>query len=413
MKKFIITGIQMRNKGSQAMFLSLYSGLKERYPDCEVIGFANKYDEPEQYDFQLLPYDYFTRLLYRYRLSSVPVLTPLITSFAGFWRKTDKWNGSVGQMEQALRDADAILDASGYTLGSGWGKGGGRLLLQTVRIARRYGKKIILMPQSFGPFDWGEDDDAEFLAEVKQELSYCTKIYAREIEGYECLKALGLRNVELSADMVIREAIFPKASDIHPDYVPPRMEHPEARAVGFIINENVFRIGDPDAVLELYAKLLSKLLDDGENVYVLSTSTADFQLVERVLAKVDARDRIGLISGEYSSPELIDIIGQFKYVVASRYHSVVFAYRSGVPAIILGWASKYLDLAAHFQQQDYVFDIRDPGVDRIIRQIEKMGANHAIEATRIRECLANMQATSVIEAALAALERQSQTAAAA
>ncbi|MFK4005285.1 polysaccharide pyruvyl transferase family protein [Qipengyuania sp. NPDC077563] len=413
MKKFIITGIQMRNKGSQAMFLSLYSGLKERYPDCEVIGFANKYDEPEQYDFQLLPYDYFTRLLYRYRLSSVPVLTPLITSFAGFWRKTDKWNGSVGQMEQALRDADAILDASGYTLGSGWGKGGGRLLLQTVRIARRYGKKIILMPQSFGPFDWGEDDDAEFLAEVKQELSYCTKIYAREIEGYECLKALGLRNVELSADMVIREAIFPKASDIHPDYVPPRMEHPEAGAVGFIINENVFRIGDPDAVLELYAKLLSKLLDDGENVYVLSTSTADFQLVERVLAKVDARDRIGLISGEYSSPELIDIIGQFKYVVASRYHSVVFAYRSGVPAIILGWASKYLDLAAHFQQQDYVFDIRDPGVDRIIRQIEKMGANHVIEATRIRECLANMQATSVIEAALAALERQSQTAAAA
>lgn len=413
MKKFIITGIQMRNKGSQAMFLSLYSGLKQRYPGCEVIGFANKYDEPEQYDFQLLPYDYFTRLLYRYRLSSVPVLTPLITSFAGFWRKTDKWNGSVGQMEQALRDADAILDASGYTLGSGWGKGGGRLLLQTIRIARRYGKKIILMPQSFGPFDWGEDDDAEFLAEVKQELSYCTKIYAREIEGYECLKSLGLRNVELSADMVIREAIFPKASDIHPDYEPPKIDQPEPGAVGFIINENVFRIGDPDAVLELYAKLLSKLLDDGENVYVLSTSTADFQLVERVLAKVDARDRIGLISGEYSSPELIDIIGQFKYVVASRYHSVVFAYRSGVPAIILGWASKYLDLAAHFQQQDYVFDIRDPGVDRIIRQIEKMGANYAIEATRIRECLANMQTTSVIEDALTALERQSQTVAAA
>ena len=44
MKKFIITGIQMRNKGSQAMFLSLYSGLKASYPDCEVLGFSNKYD---------------------------------------------------------------------------------------------------------------------------------------------------------------------------------------------------------------------------------------------------------------------------------------------------------------------------------------------------------------------------------
>ena len=413
MKKFIVTGIQMRNKGSQAMFLSLYVGLKQRYPDCEVIGFANKYDEPEQYDFQLLPYDYFTRLLYRYRLTSVPLLTPLITSFAGFWRKTDKWSGNVGQMEQALREADAILDASGYTLGSGWGKGGGRLLLQTIRIARRYGKKIILMPQSFGPFDWGEDDDAEFLAEVKQELSYCTKIYAREIEGYECLKSLGLQNVELSADMVIREKAFPEASDIHPAYQPPQLSRPEPGAVGFIINENVFRIGDPEAVFDLYATLLSKLLDDGEKVYILNTSTADFHLVEKVLARVNGKDRIRLISGEYSSPELIDIIGQFKYVVASRYHSVVFAYRSGVPAIILGWASKYLDLAAHFQQQDYVFDIRNPGVDRIVRQIEKMGVSHAIEAERIRECLGDMQTTSVIEDALAALEREHQIAAAA
>ncbi|MAM37212.1 MAG: hypothetical protein CL949_01605 [Erythrobacter sp.] len=413
MKKFIITGIQMRNKGSQAMFLSLYSGLKARYPDCEVIGFANKYDEPEQYDFQLLPYDYFTRLLYRYRLSSVPVLTPLITSFAGFWRKTDKWNGNVGQMEQALREADAILDASGYTLGSGWGKGGGRLLLQTIRIARRYGKKIILMPQSFGPFDWGEDDDEQFLAEVKHELSYCTKIYAREIEGYECLKALGLQNVELSADMVIRENAFPQACDIHPGYQQPQINYPESGAVGFIINENVFRIGNREAVLDLYVKLLDKLLNDGEKVYILNTSTADFHLVEKVLAKVKRRDRVGVISGEYSSPELIDIIGRFKYVVASRYHSVVFAYRSGVPAIILGWASKYVDLAAHFQQQDYVFDIRDPGVDQILKQVKKMGANHEIESQRISECLANMQTTSVIQDALGALERIGPTAAAA
>ena len=113
---------------------------------------------------------------------------------------------------------------------------------------------------------------------------------------------------------------------------------------------------------------------------------------------------MSIISGEYSSPELIDIIGRFKYVVASRYHSVVFAYRSGVPAIILGWASKYVDLAAHFQQQDYVFDIREPGVGRIIEQIDKMSANHAEEAQRIKDCLENIQTTSVIQQAVNALE---------
>lgn len=386
------------------MFLSLYSGLKSTYKDCEVIGFANKYDSPEHYKFKLLPYDYYTRLLFKYRLNTVPLLVPLLTFFAGRWRKTDKWNGKMPEMEKALQEADAIFDASGYTLGSGWPKGGGRLLLQTIDIAKRYNKKIVLMPQSFGPFDWGESDDAAFLEEVKEELTYPSKIYAREKEGYECLKSLGLDNVELSTDMVIREKLFPEASEIRAPQYTEELKYPAPGSVGFIINENVFRIGDPDAVLNLYATILDKLADNGEKPYILTTSTADTHLVENVLAKARNREKVSVISGEYSSPELIDIIGRFKYVVASRYHSVVFAYRSGVPAIILGWATKYLDLAEHFQQQDYVFDIRNPGVDRIIEQIDKMGANHEKESQRIKDCLENLQATSVLQDAVKALK---------
>ncbi len=44
MKRFIITGVQMRNKGSQAMFLSLCYALKSIYGDCEVTGFAFKFE---------------------------------------------------------------------------------------------------------------------------------------------------------------------------------------------------------------------------------------------------------------------------------------------------------------------------------------------------------------------------------
>lgn len=400
MKKFIVTGIQMRNKGSQAMFLSLYYGLKSTYKNCEVTGFANKYDSPEQYTFGLLPYDYYTRFLFKYRLNNVP----LLTYFVSLWRKSDKWNGKIPEMEKALREADAIFDASGYTLGSGWTKQGGAMLLQTIRIARRYNKKIILMPQSFGPFDWGEEDNADFLKQVKEELAYPSKIYAREREGYECLISLGLDNVDLSTDMVIREKFFPKASDICASYDIQEINYPTRDSVGFIINENVFRIGDPDTVLNLYARILDKLADNGEKVYILNTSTADIHFVEIVLNKIKNRDKVSVITGEYSSPELIDIIGRFKYVVASRYHSVVFAYRSGVPAIILGWASKYTDLAALFQQQDYVFDIRKPGVDRIIEQIDKMGANYEKESRCIKDCLENIQATSVVQQAISALQ---------
>ncbi|AKH42541.1 polysaccharide pyruvyl transferase WcaK-like protein [Altererythrobacter atlanticus] len=400
MKKIIITGIQMRNKGSQAMFLSLYSALRRLYKDCEVIGFAFKTDSPEQYAFKLLPHDDYTRLVFKYRLNNIPFLTPFLTRFAGMVRKTDKWNGKIAEMDKALREADLVLDASGYTLGSGWSKKGGAQLLDTIRTARRYNKKIVLMPQSFGPFDWGEDDDAQFLEEVKRELAYCSKIYARETEGYECLKSLGLDNVELSADLVIREEAFPKASEIFVSGKSQDIDYPERGSVGFIVNENLFRIGDPASVRRLYAQMLDKLVEKGEKVYFLNTSTADLKLTEEILSETQNRDKVSVITGDYSSPELIDMISRFKYVVASRYHSIVFAYRSGVPAIIFGWAVKYTDLAAHFGQQDYVFDVRNPSLEQLIKKIDEMGERHQQESQLIKQRLDVMQSSSVVRSAL-------------
>lgn len=403
MKKFIITGIQMRNKGSQAMFLSLYFALKAAYEDCEVIGFAFKTDAPEQYAFRLLPHDDYTRLVYKYKLDRASVVTFLLTRFAAFVRKTDKWNGAISEMNKALKEADAIFDASGYTLGSGWSKGGGERLLDTIRLARRYDKKIILMPQSFGPFDWGEEDDGEYLDRVKEELSYCSKVYAREREGYDCLKALGLDNVELSADMVIREKFFPTIQDIFENEQAEPVEYPEEGSVGFIVNENLFRIGNPETVRKLYARILDRLIEKGETVYFLNTSTADLNLTDQILTEAKNRDKVRVITGDYASPELIDMISRFKYVVASRYHSIVFGYRTGVPAIIFGWAAKYTDLASHFGQKGYVFDVRNAHADDIFEKIDVIGERYQEESALIKSRLQQVQATSVVEDALAAL----------
>ncbi|WP_334183817.1 polysaccharide pyruvyl transferase family protein [Novosphingobium sp.] len=404
MKTFIITGIQMRNKGAQAMFLSLSYSLKSIYGECEVIGFSDKYDDPEQYTFTLLPYDDFTRPMLKYDLCRVPFLVKILSSIVGRLRKSDKWRDKITEMRNALQRADAIFDASGYTLGSGWPKQSGRMLLDTIKIARRFKKKIILMPQSFGPFDWGDKDDSNFIDEIKKELTYPLRIYAREREGYECLTSIGLRNVQLSADMVIREKIFPSVGQVCSDYRDERGNYPTQNSVGFIINKNIFRFGDPSSIIDLYAKMLQKLLDNGEKVYVLNTSTADTDLVEKILSKVKIGPKAHVISGEFSSPELIEIIARFKYVVASRYHSVVFAYRSGVPAVVLGWASKYSDLTALFQQQDYVFDIRDSDTVRILEGVDKMRMNYEDEAKRIKRNLENVQATSVVEQAVRVLD---------
>ena len=49
----------------------------------------------------------------------------------------------------------------------------------------------------------------------------------------------------------------------------------------------------------------------------------------------------------------------FEFVICSRYHGIVHAYRNYVPCIALGWAVKYKELAENVEQAEYSFDITD------------------------------------------------------
>jgi len=384
------------------MFLSLYCGLKAIFKDCDIVGFALPYDSPERYAFELLPWDGGSRLLFSHRLHRVPLLAEC-SSLLGRFKQC---RGKIGAIDRALREADAIFDASGYNLGSGWSKQVAYSLLSTIKVARQYNKPIVLMPQSFGPFDWDGKTDVRFLRLIRAELTYPVRIFARERQGYDCLASLGLNNIAVSADMVIREKCFPLASDVYASATRPAIDFPDESAVGCILNENVFRIGTSDAARRLYARIIDKLVDDGEKVYILRTSSRDVGYIATVLNAVKNAERVRVIGGEYSSPELIDIMKRFKYVIASRYHSIIFGYRNGVPAIMLGWASKYKELAQLMEQEEYVVDIRDGNTDIILEKMRRMREDHGKESTRIRKCLKRVQATSVVQEAVQVLGLQ-------
>ena len=65
-----------------------------------------------------------------------------------------------------------------------------------------------------------------------------------------------------------------------------------------------------------------------------------------------------MIEQELSCVEFDRFVQQFDYVVASRFHAIVHAYKNGVPAIALGWATKYRELLEMFGQGEYRFDVR-------------------------------------------------------
>jgi len=62
------------------------------------------------------------------------------------------------------------------------------------------------------------------------------------------------------------------------------------------------------------------------------------------------------MTGEYSAAAIKSVIGRLDLLVGSRFHSIVAALSQRVPAVVLGWSHKYLELMRLFDLQQYVVD---------------------------------------------------------
>ena len=93
-----------------------------------------------------------------------------------------------------------------------------------------------------------------------------------------------------------------------------------------------------------------------------------------------------------------NLIKQFDFLITSRYHSIVHAYRNGIPAIAIGWAEKYADLMNGFDQGDYCFDIREkPGYDLIASKVDRLISNREKERQRIVDRIKKLSGLDVFE----------------
>ncbi|HFU5890140.1 TPA: polysaccharide pyruvyl transferase family protein, partial [Enterococcus faecium] len=92
---------------------------------------------------------------------------------------------------------------SGYALSSQWGKRKSKNYLKKFEISHDKGIKTVILPQSIGPFNFGEDS-LKMNEMLYETLSKVNIIMPREREGMESLSKLGIKNnVFYSPDLVL------------------------------------------------------------------------------------------------------------------------------------------------------------------------------------------------------------------
>jgi len=370
-QNIVITGGNLQNKGAQAMVFALADHLKEKFPDKKIYVFSSRQEEDrETYTFDVLPY---------YLKQKIKIFS-----------KTNPYSPS-HEIIDILSNTDFIVDVSGYALSSQQGIHTNLNFLFSIIIARHFSLPCYYLPQSVGSFDYSTLEKMLLFPLFKVFLSYPKKFYVRERNGLKYIHRFTKKNVRYSSDIVLQNKNYSIPNIFRVDFSPQTYSI-QKNSIGIIPNQKVMERLDESTFYQLYRSIIERLLQRGKNVYLMPHSTRDFAICKGVKTHFKDDDRVIFLGELLNCIELEKIIEQFDFVVASRYHSIIHAYRNGVPALIIGWAVKYSELAEKFNQRSYISDIRKlDGLGEVMEKLEKMLNRYPVEKEKITTVLEQVQ----------------------
>lgn len=397
--KVLITGAQFKNKGAQSLLFSMVDQLRKKDPDIDI--YYLPLDDYRKYNKDDFRFNIIYGGMEAHYYENKPYMRPYLLLKA-FARKLIK-KGSVGAgdvraLHRVLPEIDAIIDVSGYQLTSKFPNEMNRKFLYYIEEAKRYSKKVVLMPQSFGPFDYKEQKD-EMMALIRKNLNEADLVFARESEGYDILKdQFSVSKLRLSPDLVLQtgEIDYSTIYTTIPAFDYPKLE--TTGNVAVIPNSETFRHGSEQTILGIYKNVIEHLLAKDKEIYIFRHSN-DLSACEKIYRMFEGSQKVHLIKEEFECAEYSEFVKQFDYIITSRYHAIVHAYKESVPAVIFGWAIKYQELAKLFGQSGYVFDITsgDADLNAISASLDEMELRHRDESARLTETLESLKEHSCFD----------------
>lgn len=399
--KVLITGANYNNKGAQSMLFIAIDELKKRIPDCEVY-FGCGLGDPKLKDVKFKQICFSREGRYIALGGGQAVFNFFVAiAKAGIHllkgKRSNIWN--FFDAKKYTKSMDLILDVSGFALGDKWSKRTNENFLNTIRLAKQYNIPIYIMPQSFGPFNFSSG--LEYIKEeIKDLLPYPNKIFAREKEGFEFLtKDFGLKNVEMSYDLVLQNRainmnnIFSKL---------PELSLPEITIkhnIGIVPNVQCFRHGKETSILETYKMIIDELISHGKEVYIFRHSGEDLAFCIKIAEMFENESHVHLLQNNFSCLEYDEFVKKFEFIICSRFHGIVHAYKNFVPVIALGWAVKYRELTESVGQSSYIFDITKEMCDNdaIVCAIQRMIDNINEERDVIQSNIQKIQFENCFE----------------
>lgn len=361
----VISGGNFDNKGAQAMLFIAVNECEKRFPG-------------ESYILQL-PKGFYT-------VHSVAELEELDRHHSADNVKQSK----ILQMIKKYRQADVMIDISGYELSSKLGLYPCLRYLFKIALSKWCGVKVYLMPQSFGPFEFKGIEKVLMTCLIKKYMSYPSICFAREKEGMEALKTIAPNvNVVPSNDLVLQnKAIESFLTLISADSIISDLKTP---CVALIPNGRLSEQCGREKSFACYKEAIEIGIANGYTVYLLSHSNGDLNLCKEIKDDYKNEQNVVIVDKVLSCFEYQAVVKRFDFIIAGRYHSIVHAYKECIPAIALGWASKYVELLKIFKQENFAINVKNYESGVVSELFSRMEEMHNFYSKEIQEKLNEVQ----------------------
>jgi polysaccharide pyruvyl transferase CsaB len=212
-----------------------------------------------------------------------------------------------------------------------------RIYLREVQVAKEHGVPVMVYAVGAGPLK-----DPSVQASVREALDGVHAITVRERSAQQVLEEAGVhRDVVVTADpaLLLKPAALPRG------FLKREGLEGRKRLIGMSVREP--GVAAPDIDQRVYHNLLANAADfmidrwGATIVFVpMERSVLDTQHSHAVIARMLRPQRATVLKAEYSSAEVLAMMGRFQFAVGMRLHFLVFAALRGVPFVALPYAGK-------------------------------------------------------------------------
>lgn len=254
----------------------------------------------------------------------------------------DRWLTTPNQV-------DLILDCRGYHIAGGLIKDESycEFLRRYYATFSKKDRKLVMLPQAFGPFDNEASKKAMRLIHEQADL-----IFAREQQSYDFIRELipGTTKLQMAPDFtcLCKPSESPSVQLPYKNYV---LIVPNARMLDKT-GENV-----SSHYLFFLRTIVTCLKQLGERVFLLNHEGPDDDLIMKELNN-QLEESLPILKG-LSGTEIKAIIRDCKLVISSRFHGVVSGLTQGVPTLCTSWSHKYAELLKEHKCEENMLDVND------------------------------------------------------